>query len=148
MGLEPGLVLFFGAWSPRDLGHYVYLPDGRIDSPLWHQLGHLIDGMIAPRVNEESGWQRSPGTGRRGGEAAQGEYVVARLSAGDRRWTALAFWDRSADGRGASNSAFLGEGEWTAEGLLLAARAAYPDIFARFPFELREHRRAGEGEAP
>lgn len=58
-------------------------------------------------------------------------------------YTAIAFWDRSCDPRGACNSAFIVRGELTFAQVVRAARHAWPEIWARFKFEVVEVDAAG-----
>lgn len=53
-------------------------------------------------------------------------------------WTVVAFWDRSVDRRGACNSAFIVRGEMTFEQATRVARHRWPDVWARFTFEVVE----------
>ena len=53
-------------------------------------------------------------------------------------WTAIAFYDRSVDTRGNSNSAFIAEGTYTFDGMVTAAKAQWPEVWARFTFEVKE----------
>lgn len=53
-------------------------------------------------------------------------------------WTALAFWDRSVDRRGASNSAFFVQGTLTFAQIVRVARHRWPKIWARFAFPVVE----------
>ena len=53
-------------------------------------------------------------------------------------WTALAFWDRSVDRRGACNSAFFVQGTLTFAQIVRVARHRWPKIWARFTFDVVE----------
>lgn len=53
-------------------------------------------------------------------------------------WTAVAFWDRTGDKRGASNTVFLASGELTFAQLIRAAKHAWPEVWARFTFPVIE----------
>lgn len=53
-------------------------------------------------------------------------------------WTAVAFWDRSVDPRGACNSAFLVRGDLTFAQVIRASRHAWPQVWARFTFDVVE----------
>jgi hypothetical protein len=46
-------------------------------------------------------------------------------------WTALAFWDRSCDTRGGSNSALIARGEHTAAEMVELFRRAFPAVWER-----------------
>jgi hypothetical protein len=52
-------------------------------------------------------------------------------------WTALAFWDRSVDKRGKSNSVFLAIGEFEFDQMVAMAKQFFPEVIARFPFEIK-----------
>ena len=52
-------------------------------------------------------------------------------------FTVIAWWDRSIDTRGASNSAFWVQGEHTTEEALEIARQRFPTVFGRLTYELR-----------
>lgn len=53
-------------------------------------------------------------------------------------WTAIAFWDRSVDRRGACNSAFIVKGELTFAQVVRIARHRWPEVWARFTFDVVE----------
>jgi len=50
--------------------------------------------------------------------------------------TILAFWDRSVDSRGQSNSAFLLPGVLDFDEAVLKAKIYFPEVFKRFKFEI------------
>lgn len=52
-------------------------------------------------------------------------------------WTALAFWDRSLDTRYGSNSAFFAPGKLDFSAIVTLAKTHFPDVWARFPFQVR-----------
>jgi hypothetical protein len=104
---------YFGCWEST--GHYLYLPSGahawnaELDLP-W---GYDLDGALAPQVAR--------------GEQEQGH---ARLHHKD-GWTALAFWDRSADRRYGSNSAFIAEGTHDFAAMCALAERQFPAVWKR-----------------
>jgi hypothetical protein len=51
-------------------------------------------------------------------------------------WTIVAFWDRSADQRFGSNSAFIVEGRKCFDDVLQLAKANFPTVMARFDFPI------------
>ena len=53
-------------------------------------------------------------------------------------WSALAFWDRSADRRYGSCSVFVAEGEHSFDELRALAEECFPEVWARLGFEVRE----------
>jgi len=77
-----------------------------------------VDGGLAPRDGRD--------------ELPQG---VAALHHRD-GWTALSFWDRTGDSRGNSNSTFVLEAELDFDQALALARELFPELFARFDFEV------------
>ncbi len=112
-----------GVWGHREAGHYFYAPGGRSarEAEAVNPWGH-VDGKLAPREYE----------GRSAPECPQG---VAALHHKD-GWTALAFWDRTGDSRGNSNSTFLFDATLTFEEALAAARENFPALFERFTFDI------------
>lgn len=83
-----------------------------------------VDGALAPRK----------GTGRYAEECAQGVAALHHLDG----WTALAFWDRTGDSRGASNSVFFFEGDWDFDHTLKLAREHFPEVLNRLTFPIVE----------
>ena len=109
---KPGHYLHIPAASPWD-GKVHSNPDGWPKAWASHYAGGQIDGTLCPRGRQVEG-------------AASLHHVEG--------WTALAFWDRSVDRRPASNSVFVVR-EWLDfPAMLERARAAWPDVFARFSF--------------
>lgn len=53
-------------------------------------------------------------------------------------WTVVAFWDRSVDRRGACNAAFIVKGELTFAQAVRVARHRWPEVWARFTFDVVE----------
>lgn len=107
-----GDVFYFGCW-PKGLGgagHYLYLPSGHLLGQFscpWE--GAELDGTFCPH------------------EQKQGHAKLTHESG----WTILAFWDRTADKRSGSNSAFIAKGTFTFEGMVSLARRYYPGICKR-----------------
>lgn len=131
-----------GVGGHRDAGHHLYGPNyhsvsrpERLGQPWAHGHHDGLDGTLAPvdYYGELVFGIDDRKRADRGTEFPQG---VAALHHRD-GWTALAFWDRSGDSRGNSNSVFLFDTELTFEGALVAARKNYPDLFERFPFEVK-----------
>ena len=98
-------VYYFGCFD--EVGHYLYYPDGRSvyerDATPWSW--PAIDGSLAPE-----------------GQQVQGLALLHKKDG----WTAIAFWDRTFDSRGNSNSAFLAEGDFTFEEMLELAKKYFP----------------------
>lgn len=52
-------------------------------------------------------------------------------------WSAVAFWDRSGDKRGASNTAFIVHDEMDGKSILELAAVQWPEVFARPGFPIK-----------
>lgn len=123
-------VYYFGCKSAEEIGHYLFSPGMDSGSP-WHPKrwedvipwGHKIDGGLCP-------------------DGPQTEGVIAYThnehwhNQTPEHWSAISWWDRSADKRGASNCSFLINIHISAAGLLILARATYPTVFARMKYRL------------
>lgn len=84
-----------------------------------------LDGQFQPRESKQY-------SNHRGDEKPQGQARLTQVSG----WTVLAFWDRSGDSRGASNSSFVFDQILDGETALMWARKTFPQLFERFPFEV------------
>ncbi len=118
-------VYYFGVWNAGQTGHHLHTRSGRFASrdterALPFAL-HILDSNLLPQE----------------GDQVQG--VVHRSVING--WTVLTFWDRSGDSRGNSNSAFVLEGEHTADAGLAIAREMFPHIFGRFTFAVEPVRK-------
>lgn len=118
----------------RESGHYLFKGGGHsgsldFNSTPW---GYSADGGLAPAVRTKS---RSGG-GREyiGREAPQGVCAVHHKEG----WTAIAFWDRSIDGRPHSNSGFFAMGQYSFDEMIQLAKKHYPSVMERFDFVLTE----------
>ena len=129
---RPVDVLYFGCIERA--GHYLWSREGtgrpctdRRDRELAQRLGGL-DGALC--------WNSKSKRGQYSHERDETEglaFLTHREG-----WTALAFWDRSVDHRGACNSAFLAEGTLTFAQIIRHARLRWPEVWARFSFEIVE----------
>lgn len=90
-----------------------------------------IDGKLC--------WNSKPGDYSYNREETEGRAFLTHKSG----WTAIAFWDRSVDRRGACNSAFFVRGELTFAQMVRVARHQWPQVWARFTFEVVEVDRSG-----
>lgn len=99
--------------------------------------GHYMHGPRGER-RERQIFDRNPwGHGVDGGLCAPGPQVQGRALLHHKdHWTALAFWDRSVDDRSGSNSVFLAEGDFDFGHMLQLAHEHFPQVFARFTFEV------------
>lgn len=109
-------VIFFGIVdSDRRMGHRATTPEG--DGVPYRDLCSAlgvphIDGTMAPRSTEE-----------------QGAAVITFLE----RWTVLAWWDRTGDTRGKSNSALIVEGNHSFARMLELLAEHFPGVAHRQP---------------
>jgi hypothetical protein len=71
-------------------------------------------------------------------EETEGVAAVYHAPGGGRQWTILAFWDRTFDHRPGSHSTYLVEGTLSFEEAAAAAREAFPEVWARYAFDVRE----------
>lgn len=119
--------LYFGCWG--DTGHSLWNTHARMVRELhpWGVGSSGLDGTLAPT---DPPLRR--GSLRRD---EMDEGIAALIHKDD--WTALAFWDRSVDRRGGSNSVFLLPGTLTFDEATRAAREAFPRVWERFSFEVR-----------
>ncbi len=113
--------LYFGCID--EPGHYLF--DGRFKFgkrpalvpgwSKWVKWANKRDGLLAPEFNGVSG--------------------RALLHHFD-GFTVLAFWDRSVDSRGGSNSMFIVPGIKAFTDVIDIARVAFPGVFERFQFDV------------
>ena len=114
---------FFGCWSANHKGHYLHLP-GHVFTgrECWNDLPrewqHQLDGTLCPRDPEQ----------------IEGMAALHHLEG----WTALAFWDRSADHRPNSNAVFLAFGEHDFQAMLALLAQQFPKVTERFNYSIIE----------
>ena len=139
------MILFHGCWTTpegrSDSGHYWAGPGGLdvrysmrrkvgnrlVDNPYRYvPWGHAVDGELAPY-----------------GDALYREGIVALSQCGNQLgrpeeewWTAISWWDNSVDSRQPANATFVVDARCDAGSLLAQARTSFPQIFARFKYEL------------
>lgn len=123
-GVETVECYYFGCW--HDSGHYWrdkggYKSSREIDAALPEIFRRRIDGVYCPGTIPGQDYKRTRPEVE--GEAALHHYVEG--------WTVLAYWDRSVDKRGASNSAFVARGVHDFATMLAIARAQYPHVLTR-----------------
>ena len=115
---------YFGPWG--EPGHYLFDESG-----CWaHRAEALIpwngkiDGVL--QVNAEKGYSR---------KASEEPEGVALLHHKD-GWTALSFWDRSVDTRGACNSTYFAEGTFTFEQMVEMAKTRFAPRWNTMKFQV------------
>jgi len=130
-------IRYYGC-GPVGIGHYFHKTTGERDYLFgdaacpWR---YAVDGRLQPRIGPDTRLPRSDGTALADyrPEAPQGVCAVHRLDG----WTCVAWWDRSADTRGASNSSIvIDDPAITFDALIALARHEFPWVFARIRFEL------------
>ena len=136
----PNVDVYFFGCEGRSSGHYL---NGRRKSPealrvaewsMERALGGLtqcgkptFDGSLCwNSTRQERGYDRRD-------EAEGRAFRTCREG-----YTAIAFWDRTGDKRGASNTVFIAYGELTFSQLVRAAKHAWPEVWARFTFPVVE----------
>lgn len=136
-------MFYFGCWTDRtgrsEIGHYLRDRWGHrprdLDSLDWPDAfgddGWFLDLRFCPNVGPSLPRPASPWVSK--GPQVEGEAALHHVEG----WTVISFWDRSVDTRGGCNSAFLQRGTWTFEEMVAQARILYPQIWARFKFEVR-----------
>ena len=111
-------MLFFGA--VKQPGHFLWRPSGcraghAFENALPFSYGILDAGLIPKRAEQTEG--------HAGRSAVNG-------------WTIVSFWDRSVDGRGMSNSAFVYPAEMSFDEMVRLSRIQIPWFWERVKFEV------------
>jgi hypothetical protein len=119
-------VFYFGCH--REAGHYLWVPGMRHSRDERLLPWKHLDGALCPGVGPDPKryWERTR-------PEVEGEAALHHQGG----WTALAFWDRSADHPGACNSVFFAEGTHSFEEMKRIAREQFPEVWRRFTFEVR-----------
>lgn len=133
--LDSDRVLYFGCWTSNDGrsegGHYLV---NRFNQGV-HERQHSwiapfqrrIDGVYCPYARKDHEYADGP--------QIEGAACLHHVHG----WTVLAFWDRSVDKRGGSNSALLAPGEHSFDDMVELFQRFYPQIWARFKFKVYPH---------
>lgn len=106
-------IYYFGCWD--GVGHYLWLPGMR----------HSASGPSVSNILDSKRWQPS---------RKEGEAKVTHVDG----CTILSFADYSVDSRGGSHSTFLIRGTVDFDTALSMAKENFPQVFARFKFEIVE----------
>jgi hypothetical protein len=114
-----------GAYGHTQAGHFLYA-----EGPTSYTTG--VEQPWA--VTRNGRWQHDGLDGSLAPGKDQRQGLVALYHRGG--WTALAFWDRSGDSRGNSNSVFLIDRTLAFPEALALARERWPELFERFDFEV------------
>jgi len=130
--LPLGPVIYFGC-SNTEIGHYMWAPLMSSKYDKWSDPNHRqlckLDGKFAPTdTNEE-------------GQAWYHTHIADPRLSDDVSYNVISWWDRSVDHRQGSHSTFLIVGEPLHYLEALAkCKAAFPEVFARFKYEIRLRR--------
>lgn len=125
-GVEKGAeytVYFFGCWN-GSVGHYMHTPGGgTVYEKTATPWGFSVDSSLAPR---------GPNSTRDRREEIEG-HAALHYKEG---WTALAWWDRSVDTRGACNAGLYAKGRFDEADMLELGRRYFPKIMSRFGYTI------------
>lgn len=126
-------MFYFGPWDRA--GHYFFDERGRnIDVykiagfPFGHRGDRvMVDGRLQPGSPDPNDRLR-----RRTRPEIEGEALLHHVNG----WTALCFWDRSVDKRGACNSNYFAEGNFSFEEMVAMAKTRFAQRWDRMGFEV------------
>lgn len=132
-------IFYFGPWDQD--GHYLFAEGGR---SAWREersipwtLGQL-DGGLEPHFKACE--RKRPGAlPDRYCSCPSGEEGPALVHHKD-GWTALAFWDRSVDTRGACCSVYIAEGTFDFAQMVDLARTHFAYRWNKMKFQVTEHK--------
>lgn len=122
-------MFYFGPWN--EPGHYLFHENG---TTAWREATVVpwrrIDGCLQPGCKEDPDghWRH------RGAPEIEGEAIVHHKDG----WTALSFWDRSVDTRGACNSTYFAEGTFTFAEMVEMAKTRFAYRWNKMQFEVVE----------
>jgi hypothetical protein len=138
-------ILFYGCWTSEsgqsEVGHFFRTRQGesrvrwrRHDGVLSDSIDELVpwgfrvDGQFAPRVFL-------------GAEAPNGcagfHQAISWVGCpSEVAWSLISWWDNSVDTRGGSSCSFMVDRRATPAEILAEARVAFPQVFARFNYEV------------
>jgi hypothetical protein len=126
---------YFGPY--RTAGHHFYKERGghvsydeQITIP-WTT--REIDGKLQPHVPGCRGYSYKGHSNCYCGNSPEGIALVHHKNG----WTALSFWDRSVDTRGASSSTYVAEGEFDFDQMVAMAKERFADRWAQMKFEVK-----------
>jgi len=122
-------IYYFGCESKERKGHFLHMP--------W-QPGYQRMGAGRER-REELPWDDGmldSGLAPNDPRQRQGICRLTTVVTDAGTWTALAFWDRSGDSRGNSNSAIIAEGEYTHDEMVALFQEHFPVVWERVTAEM------------
>ena len=127
-------MFYFGPWDHA--GHYFFDERGREvredrepGFPFGHEPGKVaVDGRLQPGCPDPSDRLR-----RKTRPEIEGEAALHHIQG----WTALCFWDRSVDTRGACNSNYFAEGTFTFDDIVAMAKERFAHRWDKMKFEVK-----------
>lgn len=121
---EPRM-FYFGPWDRA--GHFFFDENGRSvsDYPRYPVPWQAVDGVLQPKCDPKDPYRIR--------EEVEGEALLHHKDG----WTALCFWDRSVDKRGACNSNYFAEGTFTFEQMVEMAKRRFSERWGRMAFDVR-----------
>lgn len=127
-------MFYFGPWDRP--GHYFFDEQGRSvredltpGFPFGHEPGKIyVDGRLQPGC---------PNPGDRLQRRTRAEVEGAAALHHIQGWTALCLWDRSVDTRGACNSNYFAEGEFTFEQMVEMAKSRFSERWNKMKFSVQ-----------
>jgi hypothetical protein len=122
-------MFYFGPWDQP--GHFFFSEGGYSSSREAESVipwkDYEVDGVLQPGcVLERDRWVRK-------GPENEGEALLHHKGG----WTALSFWDRSVDKRGACNSTYFAEGTFTFAEMVEMAKARFAVRWNKMRFEVK-----------
>lgn len=131
---ETPRMFYFGPWD--EAGHYFFDERGRsvredreVGFPFGHERGKVaVDCRLQPGCPDPN-----DRLGRKTRPEVEGEAALHHIQG----WTALCFWDRSVDTRGACNSNYFAEGEFTFDQMVEMAKTRFAHRWNKMQFEVR-----------
>jgi hypothetical protein len=128
-------IYYFGVENPDRKGHY-FFKEGFKGGRFFDELDEEVERTVYPQI--DTGF--CPKT-----EPYQKE-GAAKLTHTD-NLTILGFWDRSGDPRGGCNSNFIAVGTHSFSTMIEEAKKAFPTIFERINFEIKEYKEQCETQS-
>lgn len=126
---------YFGPWDCA--GHYFFDEHGRDTferNISRFPFGHYGEGRIGVDCRLQPGCFQDERGRRRRDHSKEIEGHAALHHIGG--WTALSFWDRSVDTRGACNSTYFAEGIFTFEEMVEMAKTRFAKRWNKMKFEV------------
>ena len=129
-------MFYFGPWDRA--GHYLHDERGMTvygDKRGTLPWGDETDGGLQPHFDD---CRKKVTYSRSYCDCPRGPEGVALLHHKN-GWTALSFWDRSVDTRGACNSTYFAEGTFTFEEMVAMAKERFAYRWNKMPFEVVQY---------